>query len=175
MSVDADPPSDNPAFAAQMRPALVKYFKRKSGSAVEAEDLAQDVLVRALTHANWNTPSEAKGYIFRTAVNRWRDRHRREQAHGVTIPLDDEEIEELGTQSPPECVLILREELSQVARALEDMNVRTRTVLMLIKLEQMKVATVADMLGISTSTVNKNLAKGIARLAELRRRQDGTP
>jgi RNA polymerase sigma factor (sigma-70 family) len=175
MTVNADSLSDNPGFAAQMRPALVKYFKRKSGSAVEAEDLAQYVLVRALTHANWKTQSEAKGYIFRTAVNRWRDRHRREETHGVTVPLDDGELEELGTQNPPECVLIVREELNQIARALEDMNLRTRTVLMLIKLEQMKVATVADMLGISTSTVNKDLAKGIARLAELRRQQDGTP
>ena len=173
MTVNADPPSDNPSLVAQMRPALVKYFKRKSGSAVEAEDLAQDVLVRALTHANWKTPSEAKGYIFRTAVNRWRDRHRRKETHGVSVPLDQEELEEVGTQNAPECVLIVREELNQIALALEEMNVRTRTVLMLIKLEQMKVATVADMLGISTSAVNKHLAKGIARLAELRRQQDG--
>ena len=170
MPVNVDPPSDNPSLVAQMRPALVKYFKRKSGSAAEAEDLAQDVLVRALTHASWKTPSEAKGYIFRTAVNRWRDRHRREKTHGVRVPLDEEELD---AQNPPECVLIVREELDRVARALEEMNVRTRTVLMLIKLEQMKIATVADMLGISCSAVNKHLAKGLARLAELRREQEG--
>src|SRR5882757_8515658 len=102
MTANADPPSDNPGLAAQMRPALVKYFKRKSGSAVEAEDLTQDVLVRALTHAHWKTPSEAKGYIFRTAVNRWRDRHRRKETHGVSVPLDEEELEEVGTQNAPE-------------------------------------------------------------------------
>lgn len=175
MAIDFDPPSDNPGLVAQMRPALIKYFKRKSGSAVEAEDLAQDVMVRVLTHADWKTPSEAKGYIFRAAVNRWRDRHRRRESHGVSVAWDDEGAEGLGTQNPPECVLIVREELNQIALALEDMNERTRTVLMLIKLEQMKVASVADMLGISTSAVNKHLAKGIARLAELRRQQGGTP
>jgi len=172
MAVNPDQPSDNPSLVAQMRPALVKYFKRKSGSAVEAEDLAQDVLVRVLTHADWKTPSQAKGYIFRAAVNRWRDRHRREETHGVRVPLDEEE---LGTQNPPECVLIVREELNQVSLALEDMHVRTRTVLMLIKLEQMKVANVADLLGISISAVNKHLAKGLARLAVLRRQQEGKP
>jgi RNA polymerase sigma factor (sigma-70 family) len=174
MSVNGDPQSDNPGLVAQMRPALIKYFKRKSGSSVEAEDLTQDVLVRALSHANWKTPGEAKGYIFRTAVNRWRDRHRRAKTHGVAVHFE-EDLEELGTQNPPECALIVREELNQIARALEDMNVRTRTVLMLIKLEQMKVATVADMLEISISAVNKHLAKGLARLAELRRQQDGAP
>src|SRR5258706_10043238 len=114
MNAKADSPPDNPGLVAQMRPALVRFFKRKTGSAVEAEDLAQDVLVRVLTHANWKTPSEAKGYIFRTAVNRWRDRHRREETHGVRVPLDEEE---LGTQNPPECVLIVREELNQTLQA----------------------------------------------------------
>jgi RNA polymerase sigma factor (sigma-70 family) len=176
MSANLIPPddtSDNPDLVAQMRPALVKYFKRKTGSAVEAEDLAQDVLVRALTHADWKSRDQAKGYIFRTAVNRWRDRRRRLQTHGMNVPWDEGSIEESGAQSPPECVLIVREELNQVIRVLEDLNERTRTVLMLIKLEQMRVATVAEMLGISVSAVNKHLSKGIARLAELRRQQDG--
>jgi DNA-directed RNA polymerase specialized sigma24 family protein len=110
MTVHVDVPPDNSSLVAQMRPALMKYFKRKSGNVVEAEDLTQDVLVRALTHANWKTPSEAKGYIFRTAINRWRDRHRRQKTHGVTVTLDEAELEELGTQSPPECVLIVRED-----------------------------------------------------------------
>jgi RNA polymerase sigma-70 factor (ECF subfamily) len=173
MNAKADSQPDNPGLVAQMRPALVRFFKRKTGSAVEAEDLAQDVLVRALAHANWKTPSEAKGYIFRTAINRWHDRHRRNGVHGTSVAWNEEAIGELGTQNPPERVVMVMEELGQVARALEEMNVRTRTVLMLIRLEQMKAATVADMLGISLSAVNKHLAKGIARLAELRRRGDG--
>jgi len=173
MNAKADSQPDNPGLVAQMRPALVRFFKRKTGSAVEAEDLAQDVLVRVLAHTNWKTPSEAKGYIFRTAINRWHDRHRRSGANGNSVAWNEEAIGELGTQNPPERVVMVMEELGQIARALEEMNVRTRTVLMLIRLEQMKAATVAGMLGISLSAVNKHLAKGIARLAELRRREDG--
>jgi len=154
-----------------MRPSLVKYFRRKTGSYVEAEDLAQDVLVRTLTHADWKSFDEAKGYIFRAAVNRWRDRCRRQKAHGITVSWNENSIEESGTQNPPECVLIVREELIQIAQALEELSVRTRTVMMLIKLEQMKVATVAEMLGISVSAVNKHLSKGVAHLARLRERK----
>jgi RNA polymerase sigma-70 factor (ECF subfamily) len=154
-----------------MRPSLVKYFRRKTGNYVEAEDLAQDVLVRTLTHADWKSFDEAKGYIFRAAVNRWRDRCRRQKAHGITVPWNENSIEESGTQNPPECVLIVREELIQIAQALEGLSVRTRTVMMLIKLEQMKVATVAEMLGISVSAVNKHLSKGVAHLARLRERK----
>lgn len=169
-----DPASDNPSLVAQMRPALVKYFRRKTGSPVEAEDLAQDVLVRALTHAHWKSPSEAKGYIFRTAINRWRDRRRRQLTQGKTVPWEEEMGEPQGVESPPERVLIVREEFNRVLQILDAMSERTQAVLLLIKLEQMKAATVAEMLGISESAVNKHLAKGLARLAELRKGQERT-
>jgi RNA polymerase sigma factor (sigma-70 family) len=169
-------PLDNAGFVSGMRPALVKYFKRKTGNAVEAEDLAQDVLLRALTHSNWTTHEQAKGYIFRTAVNRWRDSLRRQRIRGVTVAWDEGSpghgMENPRSENLPERVLIAGEELNQVVRALDGMNVRTRTILMLIKLEQMKVATVAEMLGISASAVGKHLAKGIAQLAALRKQQE---
>ena len=171
-----DDPLENASVVSEMRPALVKYFKRKTGNAMEAEDLAQDVLVRALTHPNWKTQDQAKGYIFRTAVNRWRDSLRRRRIRGATIAWNESSPERcndnVGVENSPERVLIVQEELNQVVRALEGMNVRTRTVLMLVKLEQMRVATVADMLGISVSAVAKHLAKGIAELAALRKQQD---
>jgi RNA polymerase sigma-70 factor (ECF subfamily) len=172
MTTSAETLPDNPNLAAEMRPALVKYFKRKTGNAVEAEDLAQDVLVRALTHADWKTPSQAKGYIFRSAVNRWRDRHRRLLTHGTNVTWEEHHELVLGVENSPERVLIVREELSEIAQVLDGLNVRTRTVLMLIKLEQMKAATVADMLGISVSAVNKHLANALAHLAVLRNRLD---
>jgi RNA polymerase sigma factor (sigma-70 family) len=177
----ANPPSlknppDNTSFVSQMRPALVKYFKRKTGSAVEAEDLAQDVLVRALTHSHWSSEDQARGYIFRTAVNRWRDNLRRRRIRGVTIAWNEAAHEhgneDTRTDNPPERGLIADQELDQVVLALEGMNVRTRTVLMLIKLEKMRIATVAEMLGISISAVAKHLSKGIAQLAELRQQQE---
>jgi RNA polymerase sigma-70 factor (ECF subfamily) len=171
-----DDPLDNASVVSEMRPALVKYFKRKTGNPVEAEDLAQDVLLSALTHPNWKTQDQAKGYIFRTAVNRWRDSLRRRRIRGTTTAWDEaspeRSNENTGVENSPERVLIVGEELNQVVRVLEGMNVRTRTVLMLIKLEQMRVATVAEMLGISTSAVAKHLAKGIAQLAALRKQQD---
>ena len=164
--------SDPRSLVAQMRPALLQYFRRKTGSAAEAEDLTQDVLVRALTHASWQSPEQAKGYIFRIAVNCWHDRQRRLQVRGNAVAFDELRPEQTGVEQPPESALMVREQLLQVVQALEGMSQRTRAVLMLIKLEQMRAAAVAEMLGISESAVNKHLAKGLARLAALRKRQD---
>lgn len=161
--------SNGIGFVAQLRPALIKYFRRKTGNPVEAEDLAQDVIVRALTHANWKTQEEAKGYIFRSAVNRWRDRYRRLQTHGVNVDWDDESAFELDAENSPERVLIGEEELNRVLDGLRALSPRARNVLMLVKLENMKISSVATALGISVRTVNYDLASAMAQLARLRR------
>lgn len=172
MTLPAAPARDNPALAADMRPALVQYFKRKTGSITEAEDLAQDVLLKALGHADWATSEQAKGYIFRAAVNRWHDYLRRRRSHGTVVTLDPITEREWGVESPPERVLSAREELHRVSQVLDTLSDRTRTVLMLIRFEHLKAATVAEMLGISVSAVNKHLASALAALMAARGRQD---
>jgi len=174
MRLSASPAVDNPALAAQMRPALVTYFRRKTGNAAEAEDLTQDVLANAFAHAGWTSPEQAKGYIFRAAVNRWHDYLRRRRIRGTAVNLDAAAEREWGVESPPERVLSAREELQRVAQVLDSLNDRTRTVLMLIRFEHMKAATVADMLGISVSAVNKHLASALAALSCARDKDEPT-
>jgi RNA polymerase sigma factor (sigma-70 family) len=159
---------DGVRYVAQLRPSLVRYFRRKTGNPAEAEDLAHDVMVRALTHAHWKTEAEAKGYLFRSAVNRWRDRHRRQLTQGVTVSWDEDTATESGAGNSPERVLIGEEELGRVVEALQTLSPRTRSVLMLVKLENMKIASVASTLGISVRTVNNDLTRALACLAKLR-------
>lgn len=166
--------SSNPAPAgspqdallvAQMRPALVKYFKRKCGDAAQAEDLAQDVLMRALAHCGWATPEQAKGYIFRTAVNRWRDLKRRQLTHGVPVDWDDAADFARDEEKSPERVLVGEQELHRVVAALRALNERTRDIFILVRLEQVKQADIAAMFGISVSAVEKHVARALAHLA----------
>lgn len=167
MSSASTPTADSPernALIAQMRPALVKYFRRKCGNAAEAEDLAQDVLVRTLARSGW-TAERARGYIFRAAVNRWRDRNRRALTHGATVAWDDAAEFALDEEISPERVVVVEQELHRVASALRELNERTRDVFMLIRLEQMKQAQIAAMFGISVSAVEKHLARALAHLA----------
>jgi len=159
---------DSAGFAAQMRPVLVNYFKHKTGNAVEAEDLAQETIVRVLTHDAWESPEQAKAYIFRVAVNLWRDRRRRLYVRGTSVEWDEMIATEVGAESPPERVLIEQEELDRVMQALRELDPRARTVLMLVKLERMKIANVALALGVSARTIAKDLAKAIAWLAKQR-------
>lgn len=173
--------SEGTLIVAQMRPALVKFFERRCGSSDEAEDLAQDVLLRALAHVTWKTPEQAKGYIFRAAVNRWRDRGRRAVTHGTTVQWNEETLGAAGAvdsmtneEIVPERVLIVEQELFHVATALQELSERARDVFMLVRLEGMKQSAVAELLGISVSTVEKELVKALAHLARCASRRDDT-
>lgn len=150
---------------ARMRPLLLQYFRRRCRDAVEAEDLAQDVLVRVLCHVHWRSEEEVRAYIFRAAENRWRDRGRRRLTRGETVEWNDDSLDGKSEEITPECVLLAQEEVRQVERALGELSERTRDVLILFKLEQMKIADIATMLGISVSAVNKHLAKALEHLA----------
>lgn len=149
---------------AQMRPALVKYFRRRCGSAAEAEDLAHDVLSRALAHSGWNSVEQAKGYIFRAAVNRWRDRNRRALSHGDNVDWDDTAHYAEDEDPTPERVLEIEERLHDVVRTLSELNERTRDIFILIRVEKMKQKDIAEMFGISVSAVEKHLAKALDHL-----------
>lgn len=157
--------TDSMTLVAPLRPALVKYFLRKCGNPAEAEDLAQDVLVRALGKAHWESPEQAKGYIFRIAVNRWHDRRRRGQTHGIVIEWDDAAVFAQVEETSPERVLGSEQELHTVVTALQELGERTRDVFLLFRLEHLKHAQIAEIFGISVSAVEKHVSRAVAHLA----------
>jgi RNA polymerase sigma-70 factor (ECF subfamily) len=156
--------SDGECIAVEMRPALVRYFRRRSGDAAEAEDLAQDVIARTLDKTLGASAGHVRGYLFRAAANRWKDRLRSDRSRPAVAFWDDESSGLPPEQITPERVLGGEQELAQLTRALLELDDRTRNAFLLVRLENMKVGSVAQMLGISRSAVNRLLAKAIAHI-----------
>jgi len=158
-------PVRNASLVAEMRPALVAFFQRRCRNSAEAEDLAQDVVVRALAHSKSLSPAQANGYIFRIAVNRWRDRGRRLLSHGCCVAWDEKSALAASDGFSPERLASGQEELGHVVSALQQLGQRTREVLVLCRLEQMKQTEIARTMGISVSSVEKHLVRALAHLA----------
>ena len=156
--------AEGAALVAQMRPALLRYFSRKCRISADAEDLAQDVLVRTLVPCASKSRDEVRHYVFRTAVNRWRDLRRRLVTRGYSIGWADTADFAADEEMSPERVLGNEQELQQVVEALQDLSDRTREVFLLIRLQQMKQSEVAAMFGISVSAVEKHVARALAQL-----------
>lgn len=159
--------ADSPgrSLAVALRPALLKYFLRKCRNPAEAEDLAQDVLERALAHTLWESAEQAKGYIFRIAVNRWHDRNRRCLTRGSVVEWDDAATYAQAEEISLERVLNSKQELHVVFAALQELSERTRDVFMLDRLEHLKHGEIAQIFGISVSAVEKHVSKAVAHLA----------
>lgn len=163
--IAVDSGTDDSEFVADMRPALIAFFQRRTATPPEAEDLAHDVMLRALTHKRWSTTEQARGYIFRIALNRWRDRGRRKLAHGTVVDWNEEFAEGIADEISPERVLIHQQRLDAIVSALRELGVRTRDIFLLYRMEGMKQADIARRLGISVSAVEKHLAKALSHLA----------
>jgi len=159
VAIDRRAQDPNASLVAQMRPALVAFFRRRCRNAAEAEDLAQDVVVRALAHSAALSPTRAGGYVFQIAVNRWRDRGRRLVSHRSCVPWDEQSTRAISDSACPERVVGAQQELVRVLGALQELGQRTREVLMLCRLEQMKHAEIARAMGISVSAVEKHLVR----------------
>lgn len=167
MSAEPTPPEpfDGATIAVPFRSVLVKYFTRKCGSPTEAEDLAQDVLERVLRYSRWESAEQAKAYIFKVAVNRWRDHNRLKWRRGTAVEWDDAAAFAQIEETSPERVLNSEQELDVVVDALRELSERTRDVFMLDRLEHLKHSEIAGLYGISVSAVEKHVAKAVAHLA----------
>jgi len=157
-------------FTARYRSALLAYFRRRVGSAADAEDLTQDVFERLFR--TWDTEpiGNAEALIFRIAVNLLRDRARRVRRHGVEEPLPADCVAELAdaltVDLSPERVVMGERALEEVLRALDELGTRTRSMFYLYRLERFKIREIADLHGISASAVEKQVAKALLHLTQ---------
>jgi len=167
------------ALDARFRSPLMGYFVTRVGSRDEAEDLTQEVFVRLMALSSLSEIDRADAFVFRIASNLLRDRSRKAKRWRwqTKSPLDpyaiDEFVKELVEDRGPERVLMGRETLAEVLRALDELGDRTRDIFLLFRLEGMKQQEIAVLHGIARSTVEKHVMRAVQHLA--RRFHPGTP
>jgi len=157
----------------RFRASLLAYFLRRTGSPAEAEDLTQETFARLIGSNTFEAADEAQAFVFRVASNLLRDRARSATRHRryPTLPLETlgpaEEFEpKLVEGLDPERVLIAKENLSEVLAALDELGERTKNIFILFRLEGMKQKGIAELYGVSLSTVEKHVMAAVVHLAK---------
>jgi RNA polymerase sigma factor (sigma-70 family) len=157
---------------AQFRAPLLRFFTKRTGDRVEAEDLTQEVFMRLVRAKSLDQIEHVNAFVFKVADNVLRDRNRRASLLRLHdgLPPDDAAIDELTREFveefEPERVLVGRETLADVLRALDELGERTRNIYVLFRLENMKQKAIAELYGISASTVEKHVMRATVFLAE---------
>lgn len=151
-------------FDKRFRQPLWGFFFRRTRSCSDADDLVQEVFCR-LSRADRGNVVKPANYVFAVAANLLRDHHKK----AIQAPSMDAEIhdvlKETGIAFDPERILLGRDQLDRLEAILAEMPERTRAILLLHRLDNMKQRAIADHLGISTSAVEKHLARASQHLA----------
>ena len=149
------------------RPAIVAFFRRRLRDRTEAEDAAQDVLVRLTQRGELDRHDNVEAYVFEAAANHLRDRARRAKARPrLEFEGNADPGGRLRTEITPERDLIGRDMLTAVKRALLELPERQRTIFMLSRYEQMTAREIAAAFGISQRMVEKHISRVLAHLRD---------
>ncbi|GAD24588.1 RNA polymerase sigma factor [Acidovorax sp. MR-S7] len=141
-------------------PRLRRYARALTSQREDADDLVQETLERAWTKAShWSQITDMRAWLFSIMHNLYIDRVRRP---GVTT-VEWQEGEDASVATPSTSRL----ELFDLQDALRHLSAEQREVVLLIGLEGMTYAEVAQTLGIPTGTVMSRLARGRERLRSL--------
>ncbi|HEX9754838.1 MAG TPA: sigma-70 family RNA polymerase sigma factor [Gemmatimonadales bacterium] len=150
-----------------MYSSVVRFLYRKVWDADRAEDLAQEVFIRAMTHQ----PDKPRAWIFAVASNLARDEARaavRRKKH-LTLLTNDPVTVARPDPSPHDQVE-REEQLSQVQGALDSLSARDREVLLLWD-AGMSYTEIASQTGLAVGAVGTTLARARRRLVEAYDRQ----
>jgi RNA polymerase sigma-70 factor (ECF subfamily) len=170
-AVDGEQRRGFEAFVARETPAVLRLARRLLGDEEAARDLAQDALLRAHQRlASFRGESSLKTWVLRITVNeglkRLRRRRLKERVSGWLRPQGAPRPPGYGLQrtSDPEHQAGLHEQAAVLARALDDLPARQRTVLVLRYLEGRSVAEIAEALGVGPGTVKTHLVRAVRRV-----------
>jgi RNA polymerase sigma-70 factor (ECF subfamily) len=108
---------------------------------------------------------DPKAYLFRTAGNLLIDHYR--ALAGRSTAAAEEPAQALADPRPsPEAVLLSREEIAVLRRAIDELPPRRREVFLLHKFEALSYAEIAQHLGIARNTVMVHMVRSLAHLKE---------
>jgi RNA polymerase sigma-70 factor (ECF subfamily) len=137
-------------------PAMLGLARRILGNAADAEDVAQEAMLRVWTHApRWQPLAAFKTWLTRVVVNLCLDRKRR--APWVELEAAGE-IADPARGAAEQAETDERERYLQ--RAIENLPDRQRAAIVLTYSEGMSNAQVADILDTSVSAVETLLVRG---------------
>ncbi len=159
------------------RAQLVRFCAAMSGSVEVAEDLTQETLLEAWRHEQaLRDPSRRSQWLMGIARNvylRWQRKQGREAAHSyqrenVQQGQDERELEQLFVDGYDiELELERKELLELLDRALAQLPVQTRTVLIQHYIDDSPLAEVAQQLGTSANALAVRLQRGKLALRRL--------
>jgi RNA polymerase sigma-70 factor (sigma-E family) len=158
-AADDGPDAEFTRFVASRWRALAQTAYLLTGDFHEAEDLVQATLAKVYPYWRRVRPETAEQYVRRALVNTNRSRYRRRRVVHFLLPSPpDTSAVEHGWGARP------GEDRDALLRALADLPVRQRAVVVLRYWEDLSAEQVAEALGCSVGTVKSQASRALVKL-----------
>lgn len=144
-------------------PALRRYARVLTGDSWAADDLVQDTLERACSKWRlWLVGSNLRAWLFSVMHNLFVNQLRQSAAdkHLTRVDIDDVSDDLKASESNPDQALDLK-------RCLQCLPPEQREVLLLVSMEDLSYAEVAQVTGVPIGTVMSRLSRARVRLQAL--------
>src|SRR6266705_378825 len=132
----------------------------------DAEDVAQDAFLRAFKFFGGFRGGNSRSWllsIVRNTTYTWLQKNRK---HELATVFDEEVHDIEDTSSSPEAVLLKNSDRQEIVRALEQLPVEFREVMVLRELEGMSYTEIAEMAEVPIGTVMSRLARARKQLQQ---------
>lgn len=149
---------------------LARIARSMSSSSSEADDLAQDTLVKAFRAIDSFDGRYPRAWLARiarnTAINR--DQRNREFAAGDDAVLESEPVTQaFGVMDDDPSLIVVDSQMDEIlSRAMDKLPPDFRIVIQLVDVEEMRYQEAADALGIPVGTVMSRLHRARSRLRQ---------
>ncbi|MFC4311162.1 RNA polymerase sigma factor [Steroidobacter flavus] len=146
-------------------PRLVRFIASRVGCRAVAQDLAQEVFLRAGT-AGWRSVLDPRAFLFRIALNLISN-HKTQTRRRAELDAEAKELLCAGIDElTPERRVIASEEMARVAEVLQDLPERTRNIVHWCRFDGLTKSEIASRLGITYQAVDGHLQRALHRLLQ---------
>ena len=145
---------------------LTRFLQRNWRNEGEIADLRQETYARVYEAAQREKPGLVKPFLFQVARNLIIDRLRKQNVVSLDTMADFEWLNVSDEAPSSEAFVAARQELRLLQEALDGLPARCRQVVVLRKIEGLPQKEVAARMGITTETVENQVAKGMRLLAQ---------
>lgn len=148
---------------AEQRRELVRFLTAKLGNPDDAQELAQDALIRIHRLRDSNHIENRRAYMYQVASNLATDKIRRKvllnrYLEGESARLQDGEAQ---SADAPEEIVSARQQLTQMRKIIDGLPFKCRQALMLHRVRGLTYSEIAAELDVSVSSVEKYILEAL--------------
>ncbi|MDB6084745.1 MAG: hypothetical protein JWN43_2626 [Gammaproteobacteria bacterium] len=151
------------------RAALHRYLRRFTSGAEDVEDLVQETYVRIYALPDYRKIDSPRALLFRIAHNMAVERARRHATQATDTVGDLEQLSVYSTEASADEQIDARQRFESFCAAVDRLPPLCRRVFVLRKVYRLSHDEIAEVLGVSHSTIEKHVAKGLLRCRDYMR------